>query len=502
MDISLIVDGGASPQAPPGKITESPPPKEEFEKTLQTAKEETPGEVAETEPNAQLQTLDSENEETGTKTSVDAIGAPIQIDPFILAQLLLVGIAPIQESNQSMPAPQVQLTAELLKIELPSNPLSSSINSFRNLESGLAYESLPQSTESTQALALDPKSNQTLSALICSTFEEAITPSSTGEVKVAVNPMSVNPTTVNPTPVNPTPPNSSSANPTAPRTVEPKFMVPLLMPAPEKEILNISSVQSKVIVPITEVATPRLVANISGPQSKTLTTTDNFKLDKSKGVEKAVDGVAVVEQTAEDTATILDSQTKDSKEKEKGTDGSQLSKPDIQQKSVTSTTTQDQPLTVTGKMTSQERQVMVDTIAKKIDELAIKSVRNEVRVEMNPPELGSVIVNIRKDMAGVTATLNASNEPLRQALHESRNDLAGALADRNIGQVRIEVRAASADSMSMGQQFNQAQSQNQSQNHHPRHTAQSVEKRALESNDQVDQPRARRAVTTLLDMEI
>jgi flagellar hook-length control protein FliK len=145
---------------------------------------------------------------------------------------------------------------------------------------------------------------------------------------------------------------------------------------------------------------------------------------------------------------------------------------------------------------------MVDTIAKKIDELAIKSVRNEVRVEMNPPELGSVIVNIRKDMAGVTATLNASNEPLRQALHESRNDLAGALADRNIGQVRIEVRAASADSMSMGQQFNQAQSQNQSQNHHPRHTAPSVEKRALESNDQVDQPRARRAVTTLLDMEI
>jgi len=482
MDISLIVDGGASPQAPPGKITESPPPKEEFEKTLQTAKEETPGEVAETEPNAQLQTLDSEKDETGTKTLVDTIGTPIQIDPSILAQLLLVGIAPIQESKQSMSATQVQPIAGLPTIDPRSKPSSSSINLPRNLESVLALESFPQDTLPTPEFVLDPKSNQTLSALISSTFEEAIAPSSTGEAKVSVNPTSVNPTSA--------------------QTVEPISMVPLSIPAPEKEILNISSVQSKIIVPITEAVTPRSAANLSGPQPQSGTISDSSKLDKSKGVEKAVAGVAVVALTDENTAAMLDSQTKDSKEREKGADGSQLSNSDIQQKGVTSTPTQDQPLTVTGKMTSQERQVMVDTIAKKIDELAIKSVRNEVRVEMNPPELGSVIVNIRKDMAGVTATLNASNEPLRQALHESRNDLAGALADRNVGQVRIEVRGASADSMNMGQQFNQAQSQNQSQNHHPRQTARSVEKRALESNDQVDQPRARRAVTTLLDMEI
>jgi hypothetical protein len=56
--------------------------------------------------------------------------------------------------------------------------------------------------------------------------------------------------------------------------------------------------------------------------------------------------------------------------------------------------------------------------------------------------------------------------------------------------------------MNMGQQFNQAQSQHHNQNHHSKQAAQNVTPRSFELKDQIDQPVARRAVTTLLDMEI
>ena len=181
---------------------------------------------------------------------------------------------------------------------------------------------------------------------------------------------------------------------------------------------------------------------------------------------------------------------------------SQSSNPQIQTPVQTSEIAQPASATTNHQLTATERQVMVENISKKIDELAAKSVRNEVRVEMHPPELGSVVINIRKDMAGLTATLNASNEPLRQALHESRNDLAGALADRNVGQVKIEVRGASADTMSMGQQFSQAQSQQHNQQNQSKQATLPTGRLIAEEKPAIDQPAPKRVSTALLDMEI
>jgi flagellar hook-length control protein FliK len=190
--------------------------------------------------------------------------------------------------------------------------------------------------------------------------------------------------------------------------------------------------------------------------------------------------------------------------KDRKQDDSQSSNPEMQAPLQTSDVAKPAPTITEYQQTATERQAMVDNISKKIEELAAKSVRNEVRVEMHPPDLGSVVVNIRKDIAGLTATLNASNEPLRQALHESRNDLAGALSDRNVGQIKIEVRGASADNMNMGQQYSQAQQQQNQQNQQNQSKQATLPTGRIISDDksEIDQPTQRRVSTTLLDMEI
>jgi hypothetical protein len=468
MDIRLTIDGGASPQAPPGKAIESPPPREEFEKTLHTAKkEETPGEVAEKEPNAHSQKLDSEKKENETKDSASSAATtvtpstPIQIDPRILMQLLQVGLVQLP---LVLPT-KVSVASTNLQLEVP--------------------------TESPKVALTDLKTPELVHALAIvegnPTLQPADSPKSKGQA------LTIAPSFTMPVGKG-TDQRLNGLTQTVREAIEP---IKQTLVSPQQNLeLNLTSVKAssnEVLVQVAATkATPELVVK---QDSKLPVQLENATQEKGSVVTSKI-----ILDNAESLLNKDSKSDQDAKSKDQSNSASGL----IQDSKPTQATDAAQaPVSNTPhKFTTAERQMMVDSISKKIDELAAKSVRNEVRVEMQPPNLGSVVVNIRKDMTGLTATLNASNEPLRQALHESRNDLAGTLATKNVGQVRIEVRGANADTMNMGQQFSQTSSHDQHQQHQTRHKLHS-NSQLFSEKQAAEQPiAAQRSKTTLLDLEI
>jgi flagellar hook-length control protein FliK len=478
MDMRLLTDGGASNLAPPGKIMESPPPKEEFEKTLQSVKEETHGEVAENEPNAQLQKLDSAKKEDGTKVPPTPAGNPIQIDPAIIAQLQVAGIVPI-----AMPLPAVPTANGIQGIPIAGIPVKdlkvdpSGPPTIAPMVDPIAKAVVTPTQTVTPNL--DATKNPTISALVSSAFEGSPNSSVQATIQGGIAKAVVNPGQQ--IPQNQIPKNQIQQD----QTVK----------------LNITAVQSTTNVVTDKIVAEKVVINpavVEAPKPGTSGTTKVVGELTITGASTAQPAV-----TAMASASLGDAKS-DSQSKDQTKDETQAVMPENQMPATVQDAAPTTSATPTHQLTTAERQVMVDTISKRIDELAARSVRNEVRVEMHPPELGSVVINIRKDMAGLTATLNASNEPLRQALHESRNDLARTLANRNVGQVKIEVRGADAETMNMGQQFNQARSnQNQQQRDQQAKQASLNAKMAtFESKETIVTPKAQRVSTALLDMEI
>ena len=484
MDIRLTMDGGPSPKAPPGKVTESPPKPKEFEKTLQTAKkEETPGEVADKEPNAQLQKLDSEKKEAGTKVPAAPTVAQIHIDPAILAQLQFAGITQIAATVNPLATTPVEPGKQCVVKILDSNtakvdPTGAKID--MTVISPIAKAVIAQIEP--DKINLDATKNPVISDLVTTAFSNVVASTSKALLVLTGNPI----------------------------VQDPSFKIDLALTSDQKQSLNITSVRSAVQTPVqsqnqsTEQTTitviERAVATVVAPEVQKPT---GQALVKPTMVANATEFSSTATRTVAAPSQTLAGGKDNSQSDDKPNEDSNSASQDVQAHIPVQDAAPISSTASTHQLTTAERQAMVDTISKRIDELAAKSVRNEVRIEMHPPELGSVVINIRKDMAGLTATLNASNEPLRQALHETRNDLAGALAYKNVGQVKIEVRGASADTMNMGQQFNQARSQHdQHQQHQTRQTSLNAGKVAIDSKKSPVPTAPRRAITTLLDMEI
>lgn len=483
MDIRLMLDVGAS-QAPPGRKTEPPPKCEEFEKTLQMAKmEETPGEVAETEPNAQLQTLDperkeAEKSETGSK---EPVGPPIAlplIDPNFASRLNLVELSQFLPNGGGFKG---------FTLDQGTKPISAPI--MLGQQKAVPFTSpAVQVIDTTKVSApidlvstpLDATSNKALGSLIESTFNSKASTESLQSVVISNNEAQTTPTSIKP---------------------EVKVQIDQQLSSQIKAQLNVTSVQSLTSAVINTSASPKLAEAQVVVNQKVATI--EVKSESGKPQLTAPE-VVPVDGSARSLEQAFESATDSSDSKDDDKPDCDLPLPVSSQQTPTIDSPKESKPISASQMTSSERQVMIDSIAKRIDELASRSVRNEVRVEMHPPELGSVVVNLRKDLTGLTATLNASNEPLRQALHESRNDLAGALSDRNVGQVRIEVRGASADTMNMGQQQqNQAQSNHQQyQDHQTKQASQFAQRSFRESLETVESPAKTRVITTLLDMEI
>lgn len=433
MDIRLAIESGSLPKAPPGKRIESPPLKEEFEKKLQEAKKEetTPGEVAENEPNAQLQKLDSEEKKEETNVSPLAIiSIPILVEQAAAVQVPINAAALTPTSTES--------DDSRICGDFPTQggelALKGEIDASKKANGG--------SQELLQLISAMQGRKGTVTA-------KNVDPQATG----------------------------------AENTISQEI----------KNGLNITSVQSKdgnVLAGQAEAAKPVEKAIEPTAKNETLKTEEV----SVKGVSVDVSGGQLQGDAGKDESSDSDNKS------------SETAIMELQgQKPINGVKVEGKDENLTRALTNDDRQRVVETLTKKIEELSVRSVRNEVRVEMHPPEMGSVVVDLRNSLEGLTATLSASNEPLRQALHESRNDLAGALADRNVGQVRIEVRSANPDTMNMGQQFNQSQSQNpqHSQYHAPKHAV--VDNRSFNQNSSQtveDKPVVRRMATTLIDMEI
>lgn len=473
-----MLSGGAAPLAPPGKGTESPPPPDEFKKSLESAtkedktqKENAPGEVAENEPNAHSQKLDSKDKEPKEASSTDAI--PVAV---IAEQAVII---PIQFL-------QVQATANpIVKAAIPTSTENSEVTSVSNNIASMLNKGEDIGDINLEALAATfGKANQSiLGALKSNAPAEPVT---LGQVKID---------------------QQSSPKPAVqPQTAPEAAVVNQLA-----KDLNVKTVQ----LSQTPTAETAVVATQPTKTDATISTEKGTAIkSETTGIEKADPKLVSVEpktQTDSQDATFGQSTSSDDSKKD---DSKSLTSTEnvISASAPTATSTVEAPKAETkvGHLDSANRQKIVDSVSQKIDELSVRSVRNEVRVEMMPAEMGTVIVNVRKSLDGLTATLSATNEPLRQALHDSRNDLAGALADRNVGQIRVEVRSANADTMNMGQQFNQAHSQSQQQQQHQQQLHKQAVANLATANRESDprtsvsanRPSRAAANSTALDMEI
>lgn len=449
MDIRLKVDWGASPQAPPGKTNESPPPVEEFKQALRSArKEETLGEVAETEPNAQLQNLDPEKKETVDTAPLTTLAMPTEIDPAILAQIWSSQLALPNALGQP-----IALDISVLRATLPGDL------------------QLQTSTETISLKSSDILGDKVMPSLTSAIVDAGTVTASQG-LRIGSQVVS----------------NQIPNN-------------PQLLSKEVQMSLNVTSVKASSKEVLTQVASTNASASVEPAKAEVVTpirAKDGIANQSSQAVANIT-----VESTGSSQQNLEHGQSQNEDQNPNQEDGPQAISANVNNQVQQADNLKSDSPTFGRTMNSTERQAMVDSISRKIDELASRSVRNEVRIEMHPPDLGSVVINLRKDVTGLTATLNASNEPLRQALNDSRNDLAGVLADRNVGQVRIEVRGANADTMNLGQQQNQAQSnQQQTQQHHTKQASQNTELPIAKSKDAIDNPAPRRLATTLLDMEI
>lgn len=124
------------------------------------------------------------------------------------------------------------------------------------------------------------------------------------------------------------------------------------------------------------------------------------------------------------------------------------------------------------QMSIEDRQKNIDAITRKIEQMAVNSVRNEVRIEMHPPEMGTLSINVKQAMESLSVTLTASNDQVHEALQQSRQDLAASLAVKAKQEVNIQIRSGESQSLPQEQASAQhRQQQPQREDSQPRNFA-------------------------------
>ncbi len=91
-----------------------------------------------------------------------------------------------------------------------------------------------------------------------------------------------------------------------------------------------------------------------------------------------------------------------------------------------------------------DRNQVVQQVADRIELLAASRTRDGVVVHLEPPGLGSMTVTIRKIESTVDASIVTSNDQVRDALAQSRPQLAAALQSKglSLGQVDVSSRSS------------------------------------------------------------
>lgn len=119
-------------------------------------------------------------------------------------------------------------------------------------------------------------------------------------------------------------------------------------------------------------------------------------------------------------------------------------------------------------LTARERAEAVRQVQKGVERMNLRNSRESIQIRLEPEQLGSVVVELKRGVEGFTAMLQASNEPLREALQQSRGELAVGLAAKGVQDVKITVQATTESSNSQSSTSNSNQSHQGSQQHSAR----------------------------------
>lgn len=389
MDAGLLLAGVSAvvkpPGAPPGKEIETPPAeaRNDFKDVLKQAEGKSSGEVTESEPNAQPEKLDSTEDKPKRSDWVALLGPPV-LPPVLLA---------VSSELAKLTAPTAVVTApQELKIEFAATlPELTSVGATQPLADPVnAPVSKFGISEQAQAVinVVDVKASQ---------IGTSVAPDAKRDIPVLAQPQQL----------------EANAPVATPQVAEAEAQ--LEMP----DVAAAAQVAPQAEVNATKVPVPAKPAT-------------------SEPSEIQAVGLTVEsEEQSEDTADT----NQDSASGFSGQNGNAPA-----EVKVVSSKTVEQVEQSTG-MTAAERKAVVHQLTRKIEALAVNSVRNEVTVRMEPAELGTVLVQVSRGVGEMTASLSASDEKLQNTLHEARNELAAALTAKTNSVVKVEV--ISADSTPM-----------------------------------------------------
>ena len=517
MDAGLLLAGVSTvvkpPGAPPGKEIETPPAeaKNEFKDVLKQAEGKSLGEVAETEPNAQPQILDSTKdtnkinpEETNAWPELLGL-AVVATRNFLPTDALAAVKVPIHlpresEALVSMPFaasaenPTAREAIELLNIvavvsKQNSQPIGAVPEALSSLQSKNSVQILlgskaekvrinratdkPVSAEgqvpqvSSQDLTVDVQisplptnlgTNMTGSVRIKQAADKPV--SAGGQVPQVLSQDLAVEEQISPLPTN------LGANMTgsvrikqaADKLVSAEGQVPQVSPQDLAVGEQISSLPYDLGANTINKAGSQDASSVAAPE---MLPASAKQLNSSE--VKTIEGkVSTVETSDWETVAILaDTDEGFAQDQQSHSDSHLGGQPQPAQthfKVVSNEVTQKVEQSMS--MSSTERRAVVHQLTQKIEALAVNSVRNEVTVRMEPAELGTVLVQVSRGLGELTASLSATDEKLQRTLHEAKTELAAALTAKTNTTVRVEV--ISADSTPMG---NSADSNRQSSSH-------------------------------------
>jgi hypothetical protein len=112
-------------------------------------------------------------------------------------------------------------------------------------------------------------------------------------------------------------------------------------------------------------------------------------------------------------------------------------------------------------LSPRERAEAVRQVQKGMERINLRNSRESIQIRLEPEQLGSVMIELQRGSEGLTAMLQASNEPLREALHQSRSELAASMAAKGVQDVKVTVQAPTESPNSQSSTGNSNQQSNQ-----------------------------------------
>lgn len=453
MDVRLLMDGGVPLAAPPGKTVESPPPNEgEFKKILQETESETKeiGEVAETEPKPQLQDLDSEMTQKETPLSGESSSFLLSL---ALLQLPTQLVSPIDPNLAGLSEMRVALSSEIANSEksVSINALQVPVNEQLKMELG-------------ENMMLDLNVKE-----ITVTSEQTIQPTSAEQI-IGQSVLSLE--------------TEQTSN---------------------QSVLNQNEIQ-----PLTEQAI--LSDQVNLPISKSNPNqTNEVKVEASEELSPVKIESAAVNPGKEAQANLSgENSNSDSGDSRSPSDESvsdtefNLKQPEnVAAPEMKTNSSASEKVESFRPLDRADRAKVVSQLVERIETLAANSVRNEVKVRMEPAELGTVLVSLKREVEGITAQLVASDERVKEALKEGRNELSQALAVRGLGSVKIEVGKSESMNLqsNLGQNSSSPNPQEQQQKDQPKQSY-AFGKAAIQQTEQRTTNRVSIRYGSSLQMEI